>query len=140
MMDLKATTVKPMSKSTDKRVSIRVNSLMFNNLTLSSERVLFRRLVGVSNVDIDQMLSYLLDRQSNFQAKDWSLRQKVSTGIRNKMFNWMMEITHTFKLCEYTLLEAITLLDNYYMKSDKKFTDDDVHLCGMCCLFIASKE
>ena len=52
----------------------------------------------------------------------------------------MMEITNTFKLSEYTLLDAITLLDNYYMKSQKKFSDDDVHLCGMCCLFIASKE
>ena len=55
MMDLK-TSAKTMSKSTDKRVSIRVNSIMFNNLTLGSERVLFKRLIGVSNADIDQML------------------------------------------------------------------------------------
>lgn len=50
------------AKSTDKRVSIRVDSQFFSKLRLDQEKVLFKRLVGISNADIDQMLVYLIER------------------------------------------------------------------------------
>lgn len=72
--------------------------------------------------------------------EDFMKNHKISTYMRSKMVNWMLEIFYTFRSNEETFLAAVEIMDKfiYYFKK-KTLTDENIHLIGMVSIYIASK-
>ena len=72
---------------------------------------------------------------SNFMEK-----HKISSFMRSKMVNWMLEIFYTFRSNEETFLAAVEIMDKFIYNYKKKIlADENIHLIGMVSIFIASK-
>lgn len=59
--------------------------------------------------------------------------------LRARMVDWMVECLTVFKKREETFFLSAYLLDYYLSKTDRTHVNGDVHLLGMCSMFIASK-
>ncbi len=66
-------------------------------------------------------------------------RHSVTPLVRAKMINWLVEVLSIYKLSRRTLFLAVALMDNYYLRTEKILTEDDIHLTGVTCMFIACK-
>ena len=65
---------------------------------------------------------------------------EISSNMRRKMVNWMVEIFYTFHSNEETFLAAVDIMDKYfYHYKEKTLTDKDIYLIGVVSSFIASK-
>ena len=66
-------------------------------------------------------------------------RHKISKELRMKIINWMIEVLTIFKCSEETFFLSVNLLDLYIFKSKQILFNEDIHLIGLICMFIASK-
>ena len=66
-------------------------------------------------------------------------RHKISKELRMKMINWMIEVLTIFKCSQETFFLSVNLLDLYIFKSKNILFNEDIHLIGLVCMFIASK-
>ena len=66
-------------------------------------------------------------------------RHKISKELRMKMINWMIEVLTIYKCSEETFFLSVNLLDLYIFKSKNILFNEDIHLIGLVCMFIASK-
>lgn len=55
------------------------------------------------------------------------------------MVDWMVEVLTTFKNSDQTFFLAVNLMDRYFKEVDKIVTSQELHLCGVVTMFIASK-
>ena len=79
--------------------------------------------------------------QNNLQVPplDFISKHKINPLIRTKMVNWMLEVFYSFKSNEETIFSAVKLMDKYIWKSKDKIQNEDIHLIGMVCIYLASK-
>jgi hypothetical protein len=63
----------------------------------------------------------------------------ISSYMRSKMVNWMVEIFYTFHSSEETFLAAVEIMDKFFYHYEIILIDDDIYLIGLVSLFIASK-
>ena len=56
------------------------------------------------------------------------------------MIDWMVECLTIFDLNQDTYFLAVYLFDNYFAKTSLILEDKDVHLVGVCSMFLASKH
>ena len=66
-------------------------------------------------------------------------RHKINSIARTKMVNWMMEIFASYISEPLSFFLAVEIMDNYLQKTKKLYRDNDIHLIGMVCIFMASK-
>lgn len=66
-------------------------------------------------------------------------RHPLHNTIRSKMVDWMIEVFFAYKSDPSTFFLAIDLMDRYLAAVPKKVRDEDIHLLGVVCIFIASK-
>ena len=66
-------------------------------------------------------------------------RHKISSNARTKMVNWMMEIFASYSSEPLSFFLAVEIMDNYLQKSKKIYCQNDIHLIGMVCIYMASK-
>lgn len=64
---------------------------------------------------------------------------KISSIARTKMVNWMMEIFAAYSSEPLSFFLAVEIMDNFLQKTKKVYKDDDIHLIGMVCIYMASK-
>ena len=66
-------------------------------------------------------------------------RHHISSNSRTKMVSWMMEIFASYASEPLTFFLAVEIMDNYLQKTNKIFNENDIHLIGMVCMYMASK-
>jgi hypothetical protein len=66
-------------------------------------------------------------------------RHHISSTSRTKMVSWMMEIFASYASEPLTFFLAVEIMDNYLQKTNKIFNENDIHLIGMVCMYMASK-
>lgn len=55
------------------------------------------------------------------------------------MIDWMVEVLTTFNNSDQTFFLAINVLDRYFKSTEKTLSKADLHVSGVCSMFIASK-
>jgi hypothetical protein len=66
-------------------------------------------------------------------------RHKIDSCVRTKMIDWMIEVLYAYNSDPPTLFLAIHLFDLYLSKSKSVLSNNDIHITGITCLYIASK-
>jgi hypothetical protein len=64
---------------------------------------------------------------------------EIDSQIRTKMVDWMIEVLFAYNSDPQTLFMSVQLLDSYLSRTKEKLSNQDIHLTGIVCLFIASK-
>lgn len=64
---------------------------------------------------------------------------QIDSDIRTKMIDWMLEVLNAYNSEIYTFNLSVLIMDMYFAKSKTTLLNKDVHLIGICSLFIASK-
>lgn len=83
---------------------------------------------------------YSLDLDSLSAAPDPVKNHKIEKKYRTKLVDWLFEVFNVMNCQESTIYLTIHLLDYFMFKYSKKpLTNEDLHLIGVSCLFIASK-
>lgn len=106
---------------------------------------------GVSEYYIKGISDELISKYGNYFLKtfdqknldippvDFLSRHKINPSIRTKMVNWMLEVFHSFKSNEETIFCAVKILDKYIWKTEDLLKNEDIHLIGIVCMYLASK-
>lgn len=66
-------------------------------------------------------------------------KHKVSSEIRTKMVDWILEVFNVYYFSHQTFFTTINIIDAYIIKTTKILTDNDIHLIGMVAMLIATK-
>lgn len=82
--------------------------------------------------------SQVLD-QDNGIHESFLERHPLSSEVRARMVDWMVEVFDAYKSDPQTFFLAVDMMDRYLALTTKKVKDDDIHLIGVVCIFIASK-
>ena len=64
---------------------------------------------------------------------------KITTNIRTKMVDWMIEVLSVFDCMDETFFLSVNIMDIFFQRTKKVFHNEDVHLIGITCMFISSK-
>jgi len=64
---------------------------------------------------------------------------KFDPSVRTKMVDWMIEVLYAYNSDTPTFFLAVDILDSFIAKTTTVLTNQDIHLIGICSLFIASK-
>ena len=117
-------------KEKDKKIEL--SSFYIKNL---SEKALIQ--YGSSFIE-----SYILKENNNaiILPQNFMNNHKISSYFRTKMVNWMLEVFYTLGSNEETFLAAVDTMDKFIFKYNKKvLKDENIHLIGIVCIYIASK-
>jgi hypothetical protein len=100
----------------------------------------------IKSLSEQALLNYGISYLKSFISKDIVIphnfmeKHKISSFIRTKMVNWMLEILYTFHSNEETFLAAVDIMDKFiYHYKKKVLKDENIHLIGIVSLYIASK-
>ena len=66
-------------------------------------------------------------------------KHKIESEIRTKMIDWMIEVLSAYNSDPQTFSLAVQILDMYMAKTQNVLTNNDIHLLGICSMYIASK-
>ena len=84
--------------------------------------------------------SFNIKESNTIVPENFMNNHKISSFIRSKMVDWMLEIFYVFQSNEETFLASIELMDKFfYHYKKRKLINEDIHLIGITCIFIASK-
>jgi hypothetical protein len=67
-------------------------------------------------------------------------KNNISTDIRFRMVDWMIEVFSCIYSESYTFFRAVDLMDRYLEKSKKEISNNDIYLIGLTCIYISLKE
>ena len=82
----------------------------------------------------------LKENDNTTLPEDFMTNHKISSYMRTKMVNWMLEVFYIFHSNEETFLAAVDIMDKFIFKYTKKILkDENIHLIGIVCIYIASK-
>ncbi len=70
---------------------------------------------------------------------DFFQRHYRITDTRTKMIDWMIEVLSVFKSDDNTLFLAVNIMDTYLSKTTSMVKQEDIHMLGITCMFLASK-
>ena len=66
-------------------------------------------------------------------------KHSITPQMRLKMVDWMVEIFTIIQTNDITFFNAVNIMDKYFYKSEISYQPSDLHLIGICSIFIASK-
>ena len=66
-------------------------------------------------------------------------RHSLTPEAREKMIDWMVEVFSANNSEPGTLELAVHIMDTYILNTEKTLKDSDIHLLGLCSIYIASK-
>ena len=66
-------------------------------------------------------------------------RHDITSKLRGKMMDWMIEVLSIYKQSEETLFRTFQLLDNFLINCQRRVLADELHLIGVSCMLVASK-
>ena len=106
---------------------------------------------GISEFYIKEISEELISKYGNYFLKsfdqknldippfDFMDRHTINPMIRTKMVNWMLEVFHSFNSNEETIFAAVKIMDKYIWKTKDTLKNEDIHLIGIVCMYLASK-
>ena len=71
--------------------------------------------------------------------KNILINHSITPYMRMKMVDWMVEIFTTIPTKEITFFISVNIMDRFFYFSEKQFKADDLHLIGICSIFLAFK-
>ena len=67
------------------------------------------------------------------------INHSITPYMRMKMVDWMIEIFTTIPTKEITFFICVNIMDRFFYYSKNKYKADDLHLIGICSIFLAFK-
>lgn len=64
---------------------------------------------------------------------------EITPRMRMKMVDWMVEVFSNVKTSENTFFMSVNIMDRFFKFTQDKYKPNDLHLIGLCCIFISSK-
>ena len=64
---------------------------------------------------------------------------KITSTVRTKMIDWMIEVCSIINYMDETFFISVNILDIFLQKTKKVYSNNDIHLIGMTCIFTSSK-
>ena len=86
-----------------------------------------------------ELYDYSKELENECVFKDLLVRHKVDPSVRTKMVDWMIEVLYAYHSDAPTLFLAVHLFDSYIAKSETVLTNNEIHLTGIVCIYLASK-
>jgi len=114
------------------------------NLSIAEKLIYFstdqyRNLLNVC-LNIDYGKDILKDfHQNNFELPPILINHLITDRMRTKMVDWIIEVTENYRCDQTTYFLAINLMDTFFSRSYETLKPEDLHIIGICCMFIASK-
>ena len=66
-------------------------------------------------------------------------KHSITPQMRLKMVDWMVEIFTIIQTNDITFFNAVNIMDKYFYKTEISYNPSDLHLIGICSIFISSK-
>lgn len=86
-----------------------------------------------------EIYDYSKELENESVFKNLLQRHKVDPSVRTKMVDWMIEVLYAYHSDPPTLFLAVHIFDMYISKSEVVLTNNDIHLTGIVCIYLASK-
>lgn len=71
--------------------------------------------------------------------KGFLIRHDISSGLRAKMVDWMIEVLSSYKMSEDSFFRAVYYMDKYLEKAPRRHEAGELHLIGVTSMFMATK-
>ena len=85
------------------------------------------------------LFQFIKNIEMNQITPDLLARHRITPELRTKMIDWMIEVFSVFNFSESCFFLSVNIFDMFIANTSKILLDDDIHLLGMTCMFIASK-
>ena len=92
-----------------------------------------RKLVLKNNINLN---SFLFE---NPFPKNFLKKHNSINDIRIKMIDWMIDIFSSYKSSPKTFFLSVNIMDLFFLKTKRTIQINDIHIIGLCSIFIASK-
>jgi len=70
---------------------------------------------------------------------DFLTKHKIDPKTRTKMVDWLIEVLEVYHSDAPTLFLTIQIMDSFLSRTKSTLSNSDVHLTGICSVFLASK-
>ena len=110
---------------------LRINGLKQHEIFISRGTMKLFKTSGM------RILQTLLEKEKCFPTP--LANHEISSSMRAKMVDWMIEVFAIYKKHEDTYFQAVYLLDKYLCTTENMFEDSDIHLIGLGAMYSASK-
>ena len=88
----------------------------------------------------ENIFQWIKENESKFiKPQKFLKRHHLRKETRTKMVDWMVEVFYKTKSEPSTFELAVHLMDRYISRTKKMLYDNDIHLIGLTCIYIASK-
>jgi hypothetical protein len=67
------------------------------------------------------------------------LRHEISSSLRSKMVDWMIEVLSSYRMSEESFFRSVHLMDAYLRRASGRLEVKDLHLIGVTAMFAAAK-
>jgi len=85
------------------------------------------------------ILSYLKEYEKKFPTDVCLSKHEITSTLRAKMVDWMIEVLTNFKCRDLTLYLAVKIMDRFCKACTTSKKISDLHIIGVASMFIASK-
>ena len=92
-----------------------------------------RKLVLKNNINLN---SFLFE---NPFPKNFLKKHNLINDIRIKMIDWMIDVFSSYKSSPKTFFLSVNIMDLFFLKTKRTIQINDIHIIGLCSIFIASK-
>ena len=127
------------------KINIGLFSYNINNIEINkNQRALFTRKEYKQLLTTENKLEY-----GNLILEEFFLKQETTKNIlinheitpkmRLKMIDWMIEVFYNLKCKDITFFTCVNIMDRFFILTKTKFKPENLHLIGICSIFIASK-
>lgn len=93
----------------------------------------------VTDAYLDEISEYMCESAGSTQCDQMLLHHEISSSLRSKMVDWMIEVLSSYKMTEETFFKSVFVMDAYMKRASAKLEVKDLHLVGVAAMFIASK-
>lgn len=124
--------------------SITKNQLEYENNNIAEKLIFFtteqyRQMLNVF-LNIDYGKDIIQDFHLNsFDTPPILLNHSITERMRSKMVDWMIEVTENYRCDQATYFLSVDIMDKFFCYSNSSLKPDELHVIGVCCMFIASK-
>ena len=101
---------------------------------------LYREMYYMDDKYGENIFQWIKENESKFiKPQKFLKRHHLRKETRTKMVDWMVEVFYKTKSEPSTFELAVHLMDRYISRTKKMLYDNDIHLIGLTCIYIASK-
>lgn len=83
--------------------------------------------------------AFMCESTERCQCEHMLLRHEITSSLRSKMVDWMIEVLSSYKMTEESFFKSVFVMDTYIKNCRTKLEVKDLHLVGVAAMFIATK-